>query len=713
MNLKTVSFGRLVLLLIVVIIVVFPAKAKDVSSKKEDSLALARWVKSISDSIFYNPVVVLPWLDSVSNYADSTQSAYANYIKNNIKGNYKWAIRQFDSASSYYKYANKWAVKGGLLAEQIKSFGNLGLVYSSLDNFDTSSHYYLKAISLAKENGYNKLYVRNILNLSYIYNQKGEYADAIELLEEARVKSELINDEELNALLYGAFGSVYYFLGDLNKMKYYYQRAINYYKKIGNYSVMTVLYMNIAESFSSITQNYDSSAYYFNKAREISVPQNQDNVTQLIDLTRGNHYYENEAYDSAVYYYERALQNPLTKMYARREAALLINMGNVYRAKSEFSIAVEYYHKGYGIADSLKLSEYKSNALLGLVRIDSIKGNFEEAFFRNLEWQKIQNELKKEEARSQLMSNEVERALEVQNLKNELLQAENEYQEDQIENQRWIGGLIIFVLLGVVLFSLVQYINHKKIKQLNRLLKVNVRRLDTQNTSLDLLNKTKDKFFSIISHDLRSPFAAIRNAAVLLNTAWDDFSDDERNEVIRQLDRSTENTHHLLEELLQWSQLQQGLIKLEVKTFSVTNLVNELSDLFSAIIGYKEIQLKLHFDKDIQLTTDHQMLKQLLHNLLSNAIKFTPRGGFIEIEVRSVENSVHITVRDNGIGIPIEKQERIFELDNDFGRPGTEGEKSSGMGLILCKDYAQLMGAKLELESEEGRGSAFTIVFDV
>ncbi len=118
-----------------------------------------------------------------------------------------------------------------------------------------------------------------------------------------------------------------------------------------------------------------------------------------------------------------------------------------YRAKREFAIAVEYYHKGYSIADSLKLSEYKSNALLGLVRIDSIKGNFEDAFFRNLEWQKIQNELKKEEARSQLMANEVERALEVQNLKNELLQAENEYQEDQIENQRWIGGLIIFCLI--------------------------------------------------------------------------------------------------------------------------------------------------------------------------------------------------------------------------------------------------------------------------
>ncbi len=118
------------------------------------------------------------------------------------------------------------------MAEQIKSFGNLGLVYSSLDNFDTSTHYYLKAISLAKENGYSMQYVRNMLNLSYMSSHKGDYANAIELLEEARILSESLNNEELNAMLYGAFGGIYYYLGNLDKMKYYYLRAINYYEKV-------------------------------------------------------------------------------------------------------------------------------------------------------------------------------------------------------------------------------------------------------------------------------------------------------------------------------------------------------------------------------------------------------------------------------------------------------------------------------------------------
>lgn len=688
-----------------------PTKAESTPSVNKDSLAIQRWVKPIRDSIFYNPDVVLPWLDSLSVYADSTQNPYANYAKNNLKGNYNWAIKRFDTAANYYKLAKQWSVKGGLIRQQINANGNLGLVYSFLDNFDSSAYYYQQAIDMAKKYNFNKLYVRNILNISYVYNQKGAYADAVELLEDARIKSESLDNEELQTLLYSAFGSVYYYLGDIKQMKYYYLKAIDYHLKENNKTVLSTLYGNIAEAYSSIAKNYDSSAYYFNKALEISLPQNRNNMLHIIDITRGSLYYHDGIYDSAAFYYQRALQNPLSEVYSRRKAALLVNMGNVYRAKNRFNAAVDYYNRGYQLSDSIKLPEYKANALLGLTKIDSTRGDFKRAFFNNLEWQKIQTALKKDVAHNQLMASEVERALEVQNLKNELLQTEIEYQVDMIENQRWIGLLIGLAFIGSLVFTLIQFLNHKKIKQLNKLLNANVNRLDSQNAALDQLNKTKDKFFSIISHDLRSPFAAIRNASVMLNTAWDDFTDIERAEVLRQLDKSTENTHNLLEELLQWSQLQQGLMKLAETTFSASELINELKLLFNNVISDKEIQLLVETDKELELTTDYQMLKQLLHNLLTNATKFTPRGGEIKIELLSEPGMASITVRDNGIGIPKEKQSGIFELDSDFGRPGTEGEKSSGMGLILCMDYAQLMGAKLALESEEGGGSAFTVIF--
>ena len=711
MRFNIVSFYRLLLLCVLLLILAIPSNAKKKSLINEDSLAIERWVSPIRESIYNNPEVIAPWLDSLSDYADSTQNPYVNYIKNNIKGNYNWAIRRFDTAVNYYMIAEQWAVAGGLVKQQISVNGNLGLIYSFLDNFDSSTFYYQKTIDMARKYNYNELYVRNILNLSYVYNQKGDYAEAVELLEEARIKMEQIDDEELKIMLYSALGSIYYYLGDIEQMKFNYQLAINHYLKSNNKSVLATLYSNIAESYSSVIHNYDSSAYYFDKALEVSIPQNKDDVLHLIDITRGSLFYDSENYDSAAFYYQRAIHNPLSDVYARRKAALLVNMGNVYLAKNMFNKAIDYYNKGYQLSDSLELIEYKANAVLGLIRVDSIRGNFEQAFFRNFELQQIKSNLKKTEIHNQLMASETERALEIQSLQNVLLEKENDYQEDMIKNQRWIGLLIIWALLGSLVFILVQFLNYRKIHNLNRLLNVNIKRLDVQNEELVRLNKTKDKFFSIISHDLRGPFSAQRTGTIMLNTEWDELTEEERKELVRQLDNSTENTNNLLEELLQWSQLQQGFMKMKQHNFPVVKLINDLNNLFSNVLKQKEQRLVIDIDENVHLNTDYQMLKQVLHNLLNNAIKFTLRGGEIRLELMNLPETINITVRDNGIGIPKEKQAGIFELDCDFGRPGTEGEKSSGMGLILCMDYANLLGAKLELESEEGQGSAFTVAF--
>ncbi|MCK9451004.1 MAG: ATP-binding protein [Bacteroidales bacterium] len=711
MRFNLVSFARSLLLLTIIILVMLPCEAKKDSYKVTDSLAILRWVKPIRDSIFYNPVVILPWLDSLSHFADSTQNPYANYAKNNLKGNYNWAIRNFDTAASYYRSAIKWTVEGGLLRQQINTISNLGLIYSSLDNFDSSVFYYSRAIEMAKQHNFNKIYIESIIKLSIVYNQKSAYDHAIELLEEARIKSESLGNEELNSNLYSAFATVYYYLGDVEKMKEYYLRAINFHLKGNNKNILATLYGNIAESYSSIAKNYDSSTYYFSKTLQYTIPQNKDDVLHMIDFTRGSLFYSMGNYDSAAFYYQRALQNPLSEVFVRRKAALLVNMGNVYRSKLDYPASVDYYKKGYQLSDSIDVPEYKSNALLGLMKIDSVRGDFEQAFFYSIERQQIQAELKKDEARSHLMASEVARALEVQNLKNSLLQTENKYKDDMINNQRWIVVMIVWVLIGMLVFTLFQFMNHKKIKRLNKLLESNIIRLDAQNLELDQLNKTKDKFFSIVSHDLRSPFAALRTGTILLNMEWESLTEEEKRELVLQLDKSAENTNNLLEELLQWSKMQQGAMKLVKKTFTVNTLIKELKEVFASIANDKGIQLIAESDDKQHLTTDYQMLKQLLHNLLTNAVKFTPRGGEIKIELQFEPGMVSITVRDTGIGIPKEKQGGIFELNSNFNRPGTEGEKSSGMGLILCMDYARLMGAKLELVSEVGRGSAFTVIF--
>jgi len=366
---------------------------------------------------------------------------------------------------------------------------------------------------------------------------------------------------------------------------------------------------------------------------------------------------------------------------------------------------------GERFADSLHFIEYQLNAILGLVRIDSALKNYEQAFFKNQEYQVLKETLNKTEVSNSLKVMEAERNLEVQKLENELLEKENIFQQNQILNQRI---LVVFILLGFVgslIFTIVQLRNSKKIKQLNTLLNSNIAKLDEQNAALDKASKTKDKFFGILSHDLRSPSATLQTGLSMLNKEWDDFSEEERTQLIHQLDQTAENTHALLEDLLRWTQIQQGGLKVSTTKFRLADLVEELSLLFYMALSQKEQTLTTRINPDIEMMTDYQMLKQILHNLLTNAIKFTSHGGNITIEAAEEETGLKISVIDNGIGIPQEMLGRLFDLDADFGRPGTDNEKSSGMGLILCKDYATLLGAALRVDSEKDKGSNFSLHF--
>lgn len=685
--------------------------ANNITSYESDSMAIAKWVEPIKESLFVNPDTVLPWMDSLEQYAGSHDVSYVRYIFNNLKANYFWATMNYDSALVYYRIAHGYALSGKLKRPLVHVLGNLGILYNFLDNFDSSNYYYTLATNKANEFEFYDSYVRNIINHSFILNNQGHYAKSIVMLNEAQQRSAGMHNAELDALLASALGSVYYAMGDIQKMHFQLRKAIRYYLETKNYPVLTIHYMNIAESFSSLEFNYDSAFFYFDKALAISTERNRPNILNVIDLTRGNINYDEGNYDSAEVYYLRALQNPLTEKHIRRKTAVLVNLANVYRMKKNYSAARHYYTMGERFADSLHFIEYQLNAILGLVRIDSALKNYEQAFFKNQEYQVLKETLNKTEVSNSLKVMEAERNLEVQKLENELLEKENIFQQNQILNQRI---LVVFILLGFVgslIFTIVQLRNSKKIKQLNTLLNSNIAKLDEQNAALDKASKTKDKFFGILSHDLRSPSATLQTGLSMLNKEWDDFSEEERTQLIHQLDQTAENTHALLEDLLRWTQIQQGGLKVSTTKFRLADLVEELSLLFYMALSQKEQTLTTRINPDIEMMTDYQMLKQILHNLLTNAIKFTSHGGNITIEATEEETGLKISVIDNGIGIPQEMLGRLFDLDADFGRPGTDNEKSSGMGLILCKDYATLLGAALRVDSEKDKGSNFSLHF--
>ncbi len=230
---------------------------------------------------------------------------------------------------------------------------------------------------------------------------------------------------------------------------------------------------------------------------------------------------------------------------------------------------------------------------------------------------------------------------------------------------------------------------------------------------LKLMNEAKNKFFSIISHDLKGPFNAIMGFSDILTTEWDDYSDEERRHFIRNIYNSASNTFRLVENLLEWARTQTGQSQINPVLIDLSVLANEMVIQLRELADRKQIKLYPAINFNTMVYADENMLKTVLRNLLTNAIKFTMPGGMVTVSSRSIAEPegnkamVEVSVRDNGIGIPQEILSRLFVIGEKVSRPGTSQEKGTGLGLIICREFIEKNGGAIHAESEEGKGSRF------
>jgi len=231
-------------------------------------------------------------------------------------------------------------------------------------------------------------------------------------------------------------------------------------------------------------------------------------------------------------------------------------------------------------------------------------------------------------------------------------------------------------------------------------------------TKLKALNQSKDKFFSIIAHDLRSPFNGLIGFSDFLANEIEGLGKKEIKKFAGEINLAANNLFKLLNNLLDWSRLQIGSMQFQPRIIDASEVVADIVNLMKSNAIKKEIELNNGITKPIQVFADANMLRSVLQNLVSNAIKFTEPGGKVKISFKNLTNFVEISVLDNGIGIPQEKLSGIFDLGNYKSTPGTSDEKGSGLGLILCKDFVQMHGGKIWCDSQnepgEGRGTKFT-----
>lgn len=223
------------------------------------------------------------------------------------------------------------------------------------------------------------------------------------------------------------------------------------------------------------------------------------------------------------------------------------------------------------------------------------------------------------------------------------------------------------------------------------------------------INHSKDKFFSIIAHDLRNPFHALKGYTELLKRDYHNFSKEDIEQILEDLDESTNQSFNLLQNLLYWTRSQTDRVQIFKSTFDLSPLVEEVIKLAQPNAQKKKQKMVYSIESDCLLEADRDMIATIIRNLVFNAIKFSEEGKRIQINASTNEGKVVFAVIDKGIGISEEKQKHLFSLEENISTNGTLGETGSGLGLILCKEFAEKNGGTIEVQSEPGKGSVFTV----
>ena len=389
------------------------------------------------------------------------------------------------------------------------------------------------------------------------------------------------------------------------------------------------------------------------------------------------------------------LKNPnLTAMAYNQYADFLIHIQN-------YSIALNFAQKANKIGESIgsKYIVLESSDLIAKAYLN-IK-DFENALKYRTKFYELSDTMRNESNIKSIAYIEAKYEYDHQ-LKELNIKKENEIRLSKINTNIAIFFAVLMIIVSIVLFSFYRLKSRTNTQLLHK-----TKEISELNQKLNHLNNTKDKFFSIIAHDLRSPFNAIMGFSELLAEQIREKNYENIEEYADIIQNSSERTMDLLKNLLDWARLQTGKIEFKPVDFSLNDIVTETIALLNDAASQKSIQILNTINKEIKIHADPSMMGTILRNLISNAIKFSNPGGKITISTEQKENELVLLVSDNGTGISKADQLRMFKIEENFSLKGTQNETGTGLGLILCKEFIEKYEGKIWVESEEGVGSTF------
>ncbi len=551
----------------------------------------------------------------------------------------------------YLKQANKIAKENNYEEYNAVINRNLGEYWKIFGDFDKSTEYHFKSIDYFEKTENEKELAISYLGLAETYRAAAIYKKALKYLKTAENLSEDLANDYLLAKTYNRKAAVLYEMHEGSK------------REVIDYAIKSNSLIDLNSSFDLAVNNYTiiGGTYRFFKK-----------------------------YDSAETYFYKALRLSKRKNDVYNYPTILANLCYSYYSKGEIEKAINYGKRAY------KFKEEKGLNLIEPYLYNTLSNAyFEIGDYKNAAFF-LQKTVDSQDSLFYLDKNKI--LFELQT-KYETKKKERELEKQKsLRNYQIVFSAILILLIVVIVF---QYnYRNKELRKKNAL-------ITEQNKKLEETNATKDKFFSIIAHDLKNPIFSQKGITDILANDYDELSDEEIREMLQVLHNATENISDLLENLLNWSRSQRGAIEFYPSDIDLNLIFMNIQSLMEAQVAKKKIDLNVDTDNEIKVYADNNMLNTILRNLMSNAIKYTPEGGKIQLRATETNDFVEIAVKDSGVGIEKDDIDKLFKADVNFTTRGTGNESGTGLGLLVCKEFVEKHGGKIWVESRPGKGSSF------
>ena len=600
------------------------------------------------------------------------------------------------------------------------------------------------ALKIAEATNIRRQKVRAYQNLGGLYAISGDYSTALRY-DNLALQISLENRDSANLTVdYNNVASDYYDLGEYDEAYFYFTQSYRIARATDDSLRMAIALHNVGRVFKELGQ-YDRALEHLNLSMEMSrrvrddegIPYSLDEIGDVL-IRKGE-------YDSALNVLLRSLNTTRKQNVLVLEPKTLTKLATVYLHVGDYKSALAYYDTTYQIHEKTRnefgiaevelgrglvyikqgkydLTEQSVNRSLALAkqsnartleirgyhtlsRLYERKNDHKNALAYYKQFKQLEDSLFSQDMQEKLLRDQIRFETEDKDTEIAALNEERNLKDDTIKKQEFVRNILVVVMaLSVILLATV-YRSGQRRRQINTLLLRHQQEMETRSEELERLNQVKDKFFSIISHDLRSPINALAGLLDLLDKGA--VKPEELSRHIHELKSRFSHTRTLLNNLLDWTLLQMDKLSLQPTRIDLRRLVDENIQLLGSVPN-KQIKLDNQIAENTIGYADSNTVNLVLRNLMTNAIKFTNDGGEVVIKAHEQDEEWLITVEDNGVGMTEDVLKILFDKTAPYTTRGTANEKGTGLGLILCKEFVEKNGGRIDVVSVEGQGSKFT-----